>query len=76
MTGLESSIRLGPIGPVPSAERRLEVDGSDAAFRSAPAQNVPFAPCRTATCASWSASKRANASASAAAVARSTAFRA
>src|SRR5947199_7556597 len=76
MTGLSSSMRVGPTGPSPSRSRRLarSIPGSRIAFRSAPAQKVPFAPVRTATCSDSSASKRRNASASAAAVGRSMAL--
>src|SRR5262249_27465808 len=48
--------------------------GSCIALRSAPAQNVPWAPVRTATCRDSSASKRRKASASSAAVGRSIAL--
>src|SRR5262249_20307057 len=73
-TGLESSMRDGPIGPSPSSVPRLPRP-SDTPFRSAPAQNVPPAPVSTATGEESSASKRRKASASAAAVGPSTAFR-
>src|SRR5215467_12377755 len=74
MTGLERRIRVGPIGPAPSGSTRLP-RGVPNALRSAPAQNVPPDPYRTATEASSSASKSRNASASAAAVGASTALR-
>src|SRR5688572_9700072 len=74
MTGLASSMRLGPIGPSPSGARRLPPPVA-MALRSAPAQNVPPAPHSTATRAVSSASKARNASASAAAVGPSTALR-
>ncbi len=70
-TGFDSRIRVGPIGPSPSSSIRLSM-----ALRSAPAQNVPPSPYSTATLASSSASNARNASTSASAVARSTAFRA
>src|SRR5262245_13308195 len=74
MTGLERSMREGPIGPSPSSTTRLPRP-SATPFRSAPAQNVPPAPARAATAASVSAPKRRNAAASAAAVGPSTALR-
>ena len=74
MTGLPSSMRVGPIGPSPSSRTALPRP-SDTAFKSAPAQNVPPAPVRIATRWSSSASKARNASASEAAVGRSTALR-
>src|SRR5919108_3304286 len=74
MTGLASSMRLGPRGPSPSGARRLPRPAA-MALRSAPAQNVPPAPHSTATRASASASKARKASASAAAVGPSTALR-
>ena len=48
MTGFVSSMRVGPIGPSPS---RCTVFPASSliAFRSAPAQKVPFAPVSTAT---------------------------
>ena len=64
-TGLVSRSRDGPIGARPSASVRLP-RGLPNALRSAPEQNVPPAPNRTATAASSSASKSVNASASAA----------
>src|SRR5438132_517551 len=84
MTGFPSSMRVGPMGPSPSslithswpeivAPRRPWPAAT--AFRSAPAQNVPPAPVRTATASPSSASKRRNASTSAAAVGSSTALR-
>src|SRR6516164_617104 len=75
ITGLPSRSRVGPIGPSPSGLARLP-SGPPTALRSAPAQNVPPAPQSTATCADSSASKSRNASARAAAVGPSTAFRA
>src|SRR5919201_1781907 len=74
MTGLASSMRLGPIGPSPLGARRLPRPAA-MALRSAPAQNVPPAPHSTATRASASASNARKASASAAAVGPSTALR-
>ena len=44
-----SSMRVGPIGPSPSVLTELARSVPNA-FRSAPAQNVPCAPVRTATC--------------------------
>src|SRR5438552_937659 len=85
MTGLPSSMRDGPMGPSPSslmshspcfptaAPRRSWPAAT--AFRSAPAQNVPPAPVRTATASISSASKRRNASTIAPAVGSSTALR-
>ena len=72
ITGFDSAIRDGPIGPSAdmSGSRALDI-----ACRSAPAQNVPPAPHNTATRASVAASNARNASASAAAVAPSTALR-
>ena len=69
-------MRVGPTGPSPSGSTRLArgAPGSCIAFRSAPAQNVPFAPVSTATASDSSASKRRNASASASAVGRSIAL--
>ena len=74
MTGLDSRIRVGPIGAGPSGSVRL-ASGPPMALRSAPAQNVPPAPNSTATDASGSASKSSNAVTSAAAVGPSTALR-
>ena len=73
-TGLPSRIRVGPIGPSPSGSTRFW-SAVPIAWRSAPAQNVPPAPYRTAADASSSASKARKASASAAAVGPSTALR-
>src|ERR1017187_5082244 len=73
ITGLDSRILVGPIGTVPSGSDKLA--GSPMALRSAPAQNVPPAPHSTATRASGSASKSANAATSTAAVGPSTALR-
>src|SRR5262249_24613593 len=67
-------MRVGPIGPSPSGAARLPPP-DEMAFRSAPAQNAPPAPVRTATDRLSSAAKARNASASASAVARSTALR-
>src|SRR2546428_5268938 len=85
MTGFPSSMRDGPMGPSPSSLMRLSAVVHTAAprrswpeataFRSAPAQNVPPAPVRTATASASSASKRRNASTSAPAVGSSTALR-
>src|SRR5262245_3792481 len=74
MTGLASSMRVGPIGPSPSSRRSLRRPAARA-LRSAPAQKTPFAPVSTATAACSSASKARNASASATRVGSSTAFR-
>src|SRR4051794_24642764 len=76
MTGLRSSIRVGPTGPSPSGSTRVKRDGSPLrmAFRSAPAQNVPFAPHSTATASASSSSKRRKHATSASAVGRSTAL--
>src|SRR6266852_2017534 len=73
ITGLVSSIRVGPIGPGPCAS----IGRPDAAtsLRSKPAQKVPFAPASTATDRFSSSSKRVNASRSASAVATPTALR-
>jgi hypothetical protein len=67
-------MRVGPIGASPVGSERF---GAPAAMacRSAPEQKVPPAPHSTATRAPSSASKARNASASAWAVARSTALR-
>src|SRR5215813_1376312 len=75
MAGLSRKSREGPIGPSPSAGTWSYLPAANA-FRSAPAQNVPPSPQRTATLASGSASKARKASASARAVSGSTAFRA
>src|SRR5208282_463854 len=75
MTGLLSSIRVHPKGPSPVSVTRLP-RSLETAFRSAPAQKNPPAPVRIATESDGSESKRRNASASAAAVGRSTALRA
>ena len=61
ITGLPSRIRVGPIGPSPSGATRLPA-GLPTSFRSAPEQNTPPSPCRTATAASRSASNSRNAS--------------
>ena len=75
ITGLDSRIRVGPIGPSPSSLTWLP-RSVPIALRSAPAQNVPPAPYSTATDCDASASKARNASARAAAVGPSTALRA
>ena len=72
--------RVGPIGasrsrPPAGATTRLPCPAA-IALRSAPAQKVPFAPWSTATRAPSSRRTRGRPSASAAAVARSTALRA
>src|SRR5262249_32332852 len=74
ITGLSRSRRVGPIAPSPSGATRF---GSPAAMalRSAPEQNVPPAPQRTAPRASGSASKARKGPARASAAARSTALR-
>ncbi len=72
-TGFDSAIRVGPIGPAPSASIRLGRP-SPAATRSAPAQKVPPSPQSTATRASASRSNASKAATSASAVSRSTAF--
>jgi hypothetical protein len=74
ITGFDSAIRDGPIGPSPSAATRLP-RSVPTAFRFAPAQNAPSAPHSTPTDASSSASKARKASDSASAVGRSTALR-
>lgn len=74
MTGLVSRIRVGPIGPSPSASALL-LRSVPMPLRSAPAQKVPPSPHRTATDASLSASNRRKASASPSAVGPSTALR-
>ena len=74
MTGLERVRRVGPIGPGPwsGMGRRSP---SATALRSAPAQNVPFAPVSTATERSSSSSKAKKASLSWSAQTLSTALR-
>src|SRR5262245_11518009 len=72
MTGFDSSMRVGPIGPSPVGLSRLP--SLPMALRSAPAQNVPPAPQRTAARIAGSASTARNASASSRAVCASTAF--
>jgi hypothetical protein len=67
-------MRVGPIGPSPSGATRLP-RSVPTAVRSAPAQNTPPSPCRTATAAVSSASKARKAAARASAVAPSTALR-
>src|SRR5688572_30724834 len=74
MTGLDSTILLGPIGPAPSGCTRLP-SAEPNALRSAPEQNVPPAPHRTATRWTPSASNDSKAETSAAAVGPSTALR-
>jgi len=74
MTGLDSTMRVGPIGPSPSGAKRLPPP-VERDFKSAPAQNVPPAPHNTATAAESSASNAPNASDNASALARSTALR-
>src|SRR5580700_6538992 len=75
ITGFESNMRVGPMGPSPAS---LSALGRPAAiaFKSAPAQKFPPAPVSTATSNVSSASNARKASASAAAVAASTALRA
>ncbi|SKX90603.1 Uncharacterised protein [Mycobacteroides abscessus subsp. abscessus] len=60
ITGLDKGMRVGPIGPSPppSVSRSLRREGSPTDVRSAPAQNVPPAPARTATLTSGSSSNR------------------
>lgn len=49
MTGLDRSMRVGPMGPSPSASRRfIRAPPPATAWRSAPEQNVPWSPQRTA----------------------------
>src|SRR5438132_2083072 len=74
MTGLPSTIRVGPIGPSPVSLNLLPAPAASA-FRSKPAQKLPPAPVRIATDRLSSASNRRKLSASAAAVSESTAFR-
>src|SRR5262249_11987098 len=74
MTGFDSTIRLGPIGPSPPGLVRFPRPAG-IAFRSAPAQKVPWLPPNTATRAASSPSNSRKAAARAAAVSRSTAFR-
>ncbi len=61
ITGFDSAIRLGPMGPGPSSATRC-IRPSLRERRSAPAQNVPPLPVRTATEADSSSSKAVNAS--------------
>src|SRR5918994_1883695 len=77
ITGLPNTIRVGPIGPssVMSVSTRFPPPPATA-FRSAPAQNVPPAPVRTATDNASSASNRRNLSDRARCVGTSTALRA
>ncbi len=75
ITGFESSMRVGPIGPSPCSSTRFTRPVC-IAFRSAPAQKQPPTPVSTATARSASPSKRRKASASSAAVGPSTALRA
>src|SRR6266542_2791641 len=74
MTGFVRSIRLSPKGASPSGSARFGRP-SAIGLRSAPAQKWPWSPNRTPTSAVSSRSNDRNASASAAAVARSTALR-
>ncbi len=76
ITGFPSSMRVGPTGPSPSGATRLArgAPSSRIAFRSAPAQNFPFAPVSTATASESSSSKRRSAATSSSAVGRSIAF--
>src|SRR3989442_13442998 len=67
-------MRVGPIGPSPYVILRF-FGPAATAFRSAPAQKVPFAPHSTATRAPWSPSNARNAAASALPVGRSIALR-
>src|SRR5690242_10668330 len=75
ITGLDSTMRLGPIGPGPVVLTVLDC-GVPNALRSAPAQKVPPSPQNTATDAESSVSNSSNAATSAAAVGPSTALRA
>ena len=77
ISGFDSAMRLGPIGPGPSPDGStlLRNAGSPTAFRSAPAQKLPPAPVRIATPSAASASKRSNASLSSNAVGPSMALR-
>src|ERR1700730_8063995 len=72
MTGLESSMRVGPIGPSPVGF--VPLPSLPRALRSAPAQKVPPAPQSTAARVAGSASTARKASARARAVGPSTAF--
>ncbi len=74
MTGLPSVSRVGPIGPGPSSGMGRR-SPSATALRSAPAQNVPPAPVRTATARSSSWSKATKASRNWSAQTLSTALR-
>src|SRR6266508_6347862 len=74
ITGLLRAILVGPIGPGPTSSLRYSAPAA-IAFRSKPAQKVPWEPVSTAARSALSASNRANASRSAAAVAGSIAFR-
>lgn len=74
ITGLDSRIRVGPIGPSPSSVTWLP-RSVPSALRSAPAQNVPPSPHSTAARASGSDSNSRKAVASSAAVGPSTALR-
>src|SRR5204862_383571 len=75
ITGLPSSMRVGPTGPSPSGATRLArgAPSSRIAFRSAPAQNLPPAPVSTATASASSSSKRRKAATPAALCATSAA---
>ena len=73
IVGLESSMRVGPMGPSPVGLTRLP--SLPSALRSAPAQKVPPAPQSTAARVPPSASIARKASARARAVGPSTAFR-
>src|SRR3712207_1174236 len=74
MVGLDTTRRVGPMGPGPSSSGTIGTP-SVSARRSAPAQNVPPAPVSPATRADSSASNSSNAASSAAAVGPSTALR-
>ena len=75
ITGLDSTIRLGPIGPGPVRCTGL-ASGVPNALRSAPAQKVPLSPHSTATAAESSLSNSSNAAYSPAAAGPFTALRA
>ena len=74
MTGFDSCMRVGPIGPSPLRRTPLP-EPLATALRSAPAQNVPPAPVKMATQALSSFSNSRKAAASCVAVSESTALR-
>src|SRR5258705_8173553 len=75
MVGLLKAMRVGPIGPSPSADR-VSPRSVPRALRPAPAQKTPPAPQSTATRSESSASNSRKASVSARAAGPSTALRA